>query len=136
MTATATDTTTPHAYETKDSGSRVRTASGMQREVKTGQPRFDLLVPLTVPYPEQLLTRTAALVERGARKYESRDWEQASTEAEAEEFRASAFRHFMQWMCGEDDEDHAAAVVFNVLAAETTATVMARRAAETEEAAR
>lgn len=139
MTATATAAGPEAAardYETKDSGSRRVTASGMQREVKTGQPRFDLLVPLRVPYQDQLLTRTAALVERGARKYDSRDWEQASTAAEMEEFRASAFRHFMQWMFGEDDEDHAAAVVFNLLAAESTRTVIARGDAGTPEAAR
>lgn len=132
MTATATDTTS-QGYETKDSGSRIRTASGMQRESKTEQPRFDLLVPLKVPYHDQLLTRVAALVERGARKYDSRDWEQASTPAEAEEFRASAFRHFMQWMCGENDEDHAAAIVFNVLAAESTAYMITQRAADAGE---
>jgi hypothetical protein len=135
MTATTTDMT-QRGYETKDSGSRIRTASGMQREAKTEQPRFDLLVPLKVPYQDQLLTRAAALVERGARKYDSRDWEQASTPAEAEEFRDSAFRHFMQWMCGEADEDHAAAVVFNVLAAESTAYVIASRAADAEKPAR
>lgn len=135
MTATATAAgpeTAVRDYETKDSGSRRVTASGMQREMKTGQPRFDLLVPLQVPYQDQLLTRTAALVERGARKYDSRDWEQASTATEMEEFRATAFRHFMQWMCGENDEDHAAAIVFNVLAAESTAYMIAHRTADSD----
>lgn len=131
MTMTATETI-PRGYETKDSGSRIHTESGMQREPKNGQPRFDLLIPLKVPYHEQLLTRAAALVERGAQKYDSRDWEQASTPAEAEEFRASAFRHFMQWMCGENDEDHAAAIVFNVLAAESTAYMIAHRTADSD----
>lgn len=42
----------------------------------------------------------------------------------------------MQWMCGEADEDHAAAVVFNVLAAESTAYVIASRAADAEKQAR
>lgn len=112
-------TQTPQ-FTTKDSGQRIRTESGMQREPKAGQPRFDLLVPLAVPYEHQMLTRVAALVGRGANKYDARDWEQACTPAEAEEFRASAHRHFMQWMCGEIDEDHAAAAVFNVLAFETT----------------
>jgi hypothetical protein len=35
-------------------------------------------------------------------------------------FRASAMRHFMQWFHGEMDEDHAAAVFFNLLAYEST----------------
>ena len=27
-------------------------------------------------------------------------------------------RHFMQWICGEQDEDHAVAVMFNIQGAE------------------
>lgn len=110
----------PPQYETKDSGARKHFDSGMQRELKPDVPRFDLLLPEGVPYAEQLLTRAAALVARGAQKYASRDWEQACTPAELEEFQSSAFRHFMQWMTGETDEDHAAAVFFNLLAVETT----------------
>lgn len=33
---------------------------------------------------------------------------------EMERFRESAARHFFQWMRGDTDEDHAAAVVFNL----------------------
>lgn len=107
-------------HVTKDSGERNEFASGMQREPDAGRPRFDLLVPLNVPYEEQLLTRCAALMERGARKYASRNWERANSAEELERMQASAFRHFVQWMAGETDEDHAAAVVFNLLAAEST----------------
>src|SRR5690606_21266015 len=32
--------------------------------------------------------------------------------------KSSAFRHFMQWFNGETDEDHAAAIFFNVQAVE------------------
>lgn len=62
-------------YETKDSGQRDEFSSGMLREPDTGQLWFDLLVSETVPFDEQLLTRCAALMERGAQKYSSRIWE-------------------------------------------------------------
>lgn len=107
-------------YITKDSGERQEFDSGMQRDTEAGKPRFDLLVPENVPYEEQLLTRFAALLGRGAEKYEQRNWEQADSWAELDRMKSSAFRHFMQWFCGETDEDHAAAVMFNLLAFETT----------------
>lgn len=125
--STAAIQTPPSAFETKDSGDRAEHLSGMQREPEAGRPRFDLLIPQTVPYEHQLLTRCAALMARGAEKYSSRNWEKANSPEELERMRSSAFRHFMQWLCGEDDEDHAAAVFFNMLAAESTAYVIAQR---------
>lgn len=107
-------------FETKDSGERAEFSSGMQRDTQTGKPRFDLVIPEGVPYSDQMLTRLAELFARGAEKYEDRNWEQANSQAELDRMRASAFRHFMQWYCGETDEDHAAAVMFNVIAHETT----------------
>ena len=35
-------------------------------------------------------------------------------------YHSSALRHLVQWINGEEDEDHAAAVMFNLLAYETT----------------
>ena len=35
-------------------------------------------------------------------------------EEELNRFKASLFRHFIQYMNGETDEDHAAAILFNV----------------------
>jgi hypothetical protein len=107
-------------YVTKDSGERAQFASGMQRDTDNGKARFDLLLPVGVPYEHQFLTRVAELLTRGAVKYDPRNWEQANSPEEVERMRSSAFRHFMQWMTGDQDEDHAAAVVFNLLAAETT----------------
>lgn len=127
---TATQTAPTAPFATKDTGARDHYTSGMQREPAAGRPRFDLLLPEAVPYQDQLLTRFAALMERGAEKYESRNWEKADSPEEMARMKASAFRHFMQWMCGETDEDHAAAVLFNVLAAETTRHAIARRARE------
>lgn len=107
-------------YETKDSGERAEYDSGMVRDTQTGKPRFDLLLPKGVPFRAQFLTRVAELLARGAEKYNDRNWELASGSEELDRFRASAYRHFMQWVTGETDEDHAAAVVFNLLAHETT----------------
>jgi len=112
-------------YVTKDSGERAAFESGMQRDTETGKPRFDLLRPLDVPYEDQFLTRVAALLGRGAEKYDERNWEKADSEAELARMKSSAARHFEQWLNGEADEDHAAAVVFNLLAHETTAYKMA-----------
>jgi hypothetical protein len=106
-------------YVTKDSGVREEYGSGMVRDTQTGKPRFDLMLPRGVPYEAQFLTRVAALLARGAEKYEDRNWEKAQGEEELERFKSSADRHLMQWMCDESDEDHAAAVVFNLLAYET-----------------
>jgi hypothetical protein len=120
-------------FETKDSGERAQFESGMQRDTEAGKPRFDLMIPLDVPYDEQMITRLAALFGRGAVKYESRNWEQANSEEEMARMKSSGFRHFMQWMAGETDEDHAAAVMFNIIAHETTAYKVA--AAERDRAA-
>lgn len=111
-------------FETKDSGARAEFDSGMVRDTEEGKPRFDLMVPDGVPYEEQMLKRFADLMARGAEKYTERNWEQANSSAELNRYKSSAFRHFMQWLCGEEDEDHAAAVFFNLTAAETVKTKM------------
>lgn len=107
-------------FVTKDSGKREQYVTGMQRDTQEGKARFDLMFPMGVPYEEQFLTRFAQLLARGATKYTERNWEKAATQEELDRFRASAARHLTQWMAGDQDEDHAAAVVFNLLAYETT----------------
>ena len=107
-------------FTTKDSGERQEWSSGMHRDTETGKPRFDLIVPEGVPFEEQLLTRFANLMARGAEKYTERNWEQANSMEEVKRAESSAYRHFMQWLCGETDEDHAAAVIFNLMVVETT----------------
>lgn len=115
-------------FITKDSGERAQFESGMQRDTQAGKPRFDLLHPVGVPYQHQFLTRVAELMARGAEKYDERNWEQADGIEELRRFKASAERHLMQWLADETDEDHAAAVVFNLLAYETTLYKIRRRA--------
>lgn len=90
----------------------------MRRDTAHGKPDFALLVAAGDSYEDCLLTRWAALMARGADKYGERNWELASSKEEFDRFRSSAFRHFMQWYTGELDEDHAAAVLFNINAAE------------------
>lgn len=111
--------TLPQQFQIKDSGERAEFASGMVRDTERGKPRFDLLLPLGVPYTAQFLTRCAAHMAKGGEKYTDRNWEKARGSEELDRYRSSAFRHLMQWMADEADEDHAAAVVFNLLAAET-----------------
>lgn len=105
-------------YTTKDSGERQQYDSGMVRDTEAGKPRFDLTLAAELPYEEQMLTRLARLMERGAGKYGERNWEKARGETELARAKGSALRHLMQWLCGEGDEDHAAAVMFNIMAAE------------------
>lgn len=105
-------------FETKDSGEREEYVSGMRRDIQSGKPRFDLLLVDDQPYDRQFLTRFARLLERGAEKYGERNWQLANSNEELVRFKASAHRHFMQWSCGESDEDHMAAVAFNLMAYE------------------
>lgn len=110
--------TSANAVITKDSGRRASFSNGGVRDTQDGKPRFDLVLPKTVPYDRQMLTRFAALMARGAEKYSDRNWEQFSDQDALDRAKASAMRHLIQWMTDEDDEDHAAAVYFNVMAAE------------------
>lgn len=103
-------------WETKDSGERAQFSTGMHRDITKGKARYDLIIPLGCKEP--MLKRWAELMERGAQKYNERNWEKAKTEEELHRFRESAFRHFLQWFLNEEDEDHAAAILFNVQGAE------------------
>lgn len=95
-------------YEVKDSGKRQQFVSGMQRDVTEGKPRFDLV------FDGPMLERYAEHLRKGALKYNPRNWMKAASDEEMERFRESAARHFAQWMAGNTDEDHAAAVFFNI----------------------
>lgn len=97
-------------FETKDSGARVEYESGMIRDAVAGKPRYDLI-------PLELLKRLAELYARGAEKYGDSNWQLASSPEELQRFKGSAFRHFVQWLAGETDEDHGIAAVWNIFAA-------------------
>lgn len=101
-------------FITKDSGSRQSFDSGMHRDTQDDKPRFDLMYLANVPYDEQPLTRFAQLLRRGSEKYSARNWELAAGTEELERFKASALRHLTQYLCGDTEEDHQAAVIFNI----------------------
>lgn len=98
-------------FEVKDSGVRQEYNSGMRRDTQEGKPDYTLL-------PEPMLTRWADHMTKGAVKYGRRNWQLADSEEELERFKSSAMRHMIQWLRGDRDEDHAAAVMFNLSAAE------------------
>lgn len=98
-------------FSLKDSGKRMEFSTGMVRDSGEKILRPDLL---WVPG----LVRLAELYGKGAVKYAERNWEKAETEIERLRFRASAFRHFIQWFRGDRDEDHGSAVIFNIWGAE------------------
>lgn len=108
------------SFTTKDSGKREEYASGMRRDTQDGKPRFALMYPVDMPYDLQPIKRLADLLTRGADKYGVRNWEKACSQEELDRFEESAHRHFAQWLCGEEDEDHMAAVMFNLIACEYT----------------
>lgn len=86
--------------------------SGMVRDIATDKVRYDLI------FDGPMLDRWAAHLTEGAQHYSPRNWMLASGEAELDRFIESASRHFRQWMRGDTDEDHAAAVFFNINGAE------------------
>ncbi len=100
------------SFVTKDSGKRQTFETGMVRDSGVKDLRPDLV-------SGDMLLRWSELMGRGAGKYGERNWEKARTDVELERFKASAFRHFVQWFYGlNPEEDHAAAVFFNVAGAE------------------
>ncbi len=112
-------------YKVKDSGKRKDFKSGMRRDTDENKPRFDLIIALNIPYEKTMLYRWGMLMKNGMVKYGERNWEKANSQEELNRFKASAFRHFMQWFTrADDEEDHAAAVMFNINAAETTKEVL------------
>lgn len=98
-------------FEVKDSGKREEYPSGMRRDTQEGKPDYTLIDPVG-------LERVAIHLVKGAEKYGRDNWRKANSEDELTRFKSSAFRHFMQWLRGDVDEDHMAAVVFNLFAAE------------------
>lgn len=97
-------------YHINDSGERMEFSTGMVRD-SADKIRYDLIY---MP----MLKRWADHMTKGAKKYKPRNWELASTPAELDRFLSSAFRHFVQWFNGEEDEDHASACWFNICGAE------------------
>jgi len=93
-------------FTLKDSGEREEFKSGMVRDTRVGKGRFDLISPLA-------LQRLAMIYEKGAIKYDDRNWEKGSSFSRTID---SAFRHIVQYMMGMKDEDHLAQAAWNLFA--------------------
>lgn len=93
-------------FQTKDSGERQKFDTGAQRDTQTGKPRYDLI-------PSKALERVAGLYARGAEKYDEWNWAKGIPVSRN---LASLDRHLNQYIQGDRDEDHLAAVVWNALA--------------------
>ena len=105
------DGTIPQEWETKDSGKRLEFDSGMVRDVNYNKPMYTLIW-------QPMIKRWAELMTRGANKYGKNNWKLANGEEELDRFKDSALRHMYQWLEGDESEDHASAVFFNVAGAE------------------
>jgi hypothetical protein len=89
-----------------DTGERMTYENGGMREPSTGKGAYELVSPFA-------LDRIAVWYELGARKYADRNWEKGIPFGRLIQ---SAFRHLIRWMQGRRDEDHLAAVCWNVMA--------------------
>lgn len=99
-------------FQVKDSGQRQQFSSGMQRDVQTDKTDYSLV------FDGPMLERWATHLTKGAVKYSSRNWMKANGQEELDRFKQSAVRHFVQWLRGDQDEDHAAATYFNICGVE------------------
>lgn len=92
--------------EVNDSGVRQEFDTGSVRDTREGKGRFDLL-------PPSAMKRLARHFENGAKKYGDRNWEKGQP---LTRYADSALRHLFAALDGAVDEDHLAAVAWNVMA--------------------
>ena len=95
----------------KDSGTRREFTNGAVRDAQEGKGRFDLL-------PWDALWEVSKIFEKGANKYEARNWEKGINYSA---FLDSAIRHLTKFQLGWTDEPHLAMAAWNVLCLLTTA---------------
>ena len=85
--------------------------SGVVRSNPAGKPDYTLV---DLPMLERWAAHMTANVDEKGRD----NWRKARTDEDLDRFLASAWRHFVAWQRGDTDEDHAAALLFNVAGAE------------------
>ena len=85
--------------------------SGAIRSDDSGKPDYTLL-------PLEFLEQWAIHMTRNAATKGRNNWRKAHTVDDLERFRAGLFRHVVQYLRGDTDEDHAAAIAFNIAGAE------------------
>lgn len=90
-----------------DGGERISYGDGKAiREPSDGKGRYDLITPFGIQ-------RLAKWYELGAQKYANRNWEKGIPFSRCID---SAKRHLDKFIMGMNDEDHLAAVIWNVMA--------------------
>jgi len=87
-----------------DSGKRQEFPTGSVRDTREGKGRYDLIAPYA-------LQRLAQHYENGSRKYGDRNWEKGQN---LSRYLDSAARHLFKYLGGSREEDHLAAVAWNV----------------------
>ncbi len=92
----------------KDSGKREQFSGGMVRDTADGK------IDYTLIRKGPMFERWAEHLRKGAAKYGKHNWLKGEGQVELDRAYESASRHFEQWMRGDIDEDHAAAIFFNV----------------------
>ena len=93
-------------YITKDSGERRKFNTGAQRDVVDGKGRYDLISRI-------MIERLAKLLQRGAEKYNDRNWEKGMP---LSVYMDSGMRHLFKFLEGHRDEDHLIAAIWNLQA--------------------
>lgn len=95
-------------YVVKDSGTRIDLPGGMHRDTNEGKIDYSLV------FDGPMLKRWADHLTKGAVKYNKRNWMLGEGEEVEQRFKESLVRHFFEYLEGKTDEDHAAAVMFNI----------------------
>ena len=81
--------------------------TGAQRDTDIGKPKMSLV-------PTKEFIRVMDHYRKGGEKYGFDNWKHGM---KTSVFYDSAQRHLLKWWLGENDEDHLAAVVWNVMGA-------------------
>lgn len=89
-----------------DSGRRQEFGTGSVRDTRDGKGRFDLLPPAAV-------TLLAKHFEAGSAKYGDRNWEKGQP---LSRYLDSALRHIFKVLADQQDEPHAEAAAWNLMA--------------------
>lgn len=88
---------------------------GGVRSSDEGKPKFEYLLAPDMPYNEQVIARIANRMEAGAKYYGENNYGLMNTEDALKRAKSSLLRHTMQFINGESDEDHLAAIGCNIL---------------------
>lgn len=96
------------ARSIRDLESRSVLESGLVRSDDSGK------VDYTLALDGPMFERYAIHMTEGAQKGGARNWLLAHTEEDHDRFRRGFLRHVIQYLNGEEDEDHAAAIIFSM----------------------